>query len=108
MLYYDFAVIEILKRIRHRLSDITKWKKSVWAESRDGHLCLPTSENAVVWDVLGAILKETPDNAMWKIRCEVYSRINTVKPSHYNSIEKWEAQATHQEVLQVLDNAILV
>lgn len=106
--------MNLLKRVRKRLSDRENWTKGEWARDAMGQKIAATDEYATCWCIGGAIAVEEKcldvanhicDLAEMMLRKTVYAltrRTSTCSPIWYNDLKK----TTHRDILDLLDITI--
>lgn len=92
---------EVLESVKTLLSAPAKWSKNLRAVTKEGNPESPRSPNAVAWSLVGAIYKVGEPRTH-----ELDGAIDTLYSVVQGSIGVFESNASHADLMVVLDRAI--
>lgn len=98
--------LEILKTARKLIDTPARWTKGVVARDQFGIKTDPSSEAAVCWCSIGALLRAIGSDGPEADRLIKESASKLRKAAHCIVIGAWNDEVTHPEVLAAFDTAI--
>jgi len=95
------TTLEILRGMRELLAVPERWTREYYALDKDGEFCGPRSDGAICWCILGAA-----EVAGAGLAPQIDAAMKVLYPLMGDSVVVFNEQASHAEVLAVLDKAI--
>ncbi len=101
--------LEVLESAKHTLSERSRWTRGMNAREKDGFAEAPLSSNAVCFCLNGAIIRACDGVSVQYYKAMEYLR-KAIGSEDMDCVVLFNdaSQRTHEEVLAVLDKAILL
>lgn len=101
---------EAIIAVRELISDPKRWTQGVYARRiKDDpifhHSVTPQSKDATCWCMLGAVIKVCSSDSV-SFETDVTKTIESLMPTQFGGIAKFNDSHTHAEVLALLDSTI--